>query len=69
MNGVQRAVEIAGGQSALARLLGSSRQAVWFWLRGDRNISPKFALKIEAETAGQVTREQLRPDIYPPRAA
>lgn len=30
-----------------------------------RPLPPKFALKIEQVTEGKVTRQQLRPDIYP----
>ena len=32
---------------------------------GHRNASGKLALKIERETAGMVTRHDLRPDLYP----
>lgn len=70
MNGaIQRAVALLGGQKATAARIGATRQAVWYWLRGERNPSPKFVLEIERQTNGAVTRENLRPDIYPPRAA
>ena len=51
MNGeIVRAIELLGGEKSAAACLGSTRQAVWYWLRGERNVSPKFVLKIEAET-------------------
>lgn len=66
---ISRAVVLLGGSYATASRIGSSYQAVWYWLNGHRKISPRFALEIERQTNGVVTREQLRPDIYPPRAA
>lgn len=66
---LMRAVGLLGGEIKAAERLGTTRQAVRNWMVGYRMISHKNALKIEAETDGEVTRENLRPDIYPPRAA
>lgn len=64
---MQRAVRIVGGQAALARACGKGcrQQHVWNWLNRDRQIPAEFVLAIERATGGQVTRHQLRPDIYP----
>ncbi len=62
---LQRAVRIAGGQSQLARRIGGKvRQGyVWKWLRRGRPPAERV-LAIERATEGQVTRYELRPDIY-----
>lgn len=58
-----RAVEIAGGQSAFARLVGVSQPTVWAWLDKSRPLPAEFVLKTEAETG--ISRHDLRPDLYP----
>jgi len=57
-----KAVEAAGGTSALARQLGISPQAISQWTR----VPAERVLDVERATGGQVTRHELRPDIYPP---
>jgi DNA-binding transcriptional regulator YdaS (Cro superfamily) len=63
---LSRAVDLVGGQAALARLLNTRQQAVWNWLnRGDR-VPAEFCPAIERVTRerGQViTCEDLRPDV------
>lgn len=73
---IQRACDIAGGQSALARLLINPRtkkpltpQAVQYWCRDDNVVPAEWVLPIEAATENQVTRYELRPDLYPRTAA
>lgn len=56
------AKEIVGSQGKLARLLGISPSAISRW----DQCPIERVLAIEAATSGQITREQLRPDIYPP---
>jgi DNA-binding transcriptional regulator YdaS (Cro superfamily) len=58
---MNRAVEAAGGKSALARRLGTSRQAVDQWPR----VPAERVLAVEKAAGGAVTRYELRPDIYP----
>jgi len=62
-----KAVEIVGGQSAMARLCGVKQGHVWFWLNKRKGKLPaELALLIEHVTHGAVTRHDLRPDIFPP---
>lgn len=63
---LQRAVELAGGQAELARLIGGKvRQAhIWNWLHRDHRIPGERAVQIEEATKRKVTREQLRPDLF-----
>lgn len=53
-NSIQKAVEILGSQSALARACGVSQPTVNLWLKGG-GISVTLAQKIENATNGQVT--------------
>jgi DNA-binding transcriptional regulator YdaS (Cro superfamily) len=57
-----KAIHRAGGVRALARALGIVHQAVSHWQR-----TPVRRV-IEIERLTGVPRQQLRPDIYPPRA-
>jgi DNA-binding transcriptional regulator YdaS (Cro superfamily) len=58
-----RAVAIAGGQSATARICNKSQSAVWKWLQSERSLPAEHVLAMEAATG--VHRHLLRPDIYP----
>lgn len=58
---LKKAILIIGGAAQLGRELGISRQAVIMW-----KICPvRRVLDIERLTKNQVTKHQLRPDIYP----
>lgn len=64
---LKRAIEIVGGQLALAERLGPPiRQAhVWKWLnRTRRGVPAEYCRRIEELTGGQVTRYELRPDVF-----
>jgi len=52
-------------QSELARRVGVSQGMVWQWLNGRRRIAAEKVLVIERATDGLVTRQELRPDLYP----
>lgn len=56
------AVLAAGSQSALARAVGVSPQAVQQWVDSGR-VSHRKVLDVERATG--VSRTRLRPDIYP----
>lgn len=61
---LDRAIEFAGGQTALAKLLNVSPQLVWQWAKDKRPVGPLKAKAIEELTGGAVKRHELRPDIY-----
>lgn len=61
---VARAIQIAGGQKALAQLLNVSPQLVSQWLHRRRPVGPARARAIERALFGQVTAQQLRPDVF-----
>jgi DNA-binding transcriptional regulator YdaS (Cro superfamily) len=59
--GLEKAIEKAGGIRPLARLLGISAAAVSQW----RQVPSRHVISIERLTG--IPREILRPDLYPPR--
>ena len=62
---LERAIELVGGQSALARACGIKQGHVWAWLNKTSKCPAEHVLSIEEATGGTVTRHQLRPDLYP----
>jgi len=52
------------GQTGAARLLGVSQGLVWQWLHGETKITAERAIDIETKTAGEITRQELRPDLF-----
>lgn len=69
---LQRAIEAAGGQTALAagltKVMGRTiRQGhIWGWLNRSGVIPAEYVLSVERVIDGKVNRHELRPDIYPP---
>jgi len=56
--GKQKAIEAAGGITALARELGIDHNAIRRW----HNVPDKWIIRIERLTL--IPREELRPDLY-----
>jgi DNA-binding transcriptional regulator YdaS (Cro superfamily) len=68
-DGLKRAIELFGSQGRLARALVERgfqvRQAqISNWLNRDKFVPAQACPHIECLTNGQVTREQLRPDVF-----
>ena len=62
MSALERAINYAGGPSGLAKAIGVLPQHVNNWKR--RGVSVRACIAIEHATNGEVTREELRPDIF-----
>lgn len=62
--GIKRAVELFGSQTALAKRIGVGQGVVSYWLYDAKDVPPKRAVQIEAVTNGEVTRKELRPDLW-----
>ena len=62
--GIKRAVEVVGSQTQLAERIGVSPQFVSQLVKGVRPVPAALARKIEEGTGGQVSRADLRPDIF-----
>ncbi|WP_200911269.1 transcriptional regulator [Sphingomonas sp. Leaf62] len=60
---LRSAVDAAGSQSAMARIVGCSPQAVSKWVNRGKVCPAEYVLKVEAATG--VSRFDLRPDVYP----
>lgn len=60
LKAVRRAVDLAGGATKVADYFHISPQAVSKWLR----CPDKRVIKLEALTCKQVTRYELRADIF-----
>lgn len=61
LDALKRAIELAGGSSAVASRFNIKRQSVEGW----EICPPTRVIGLEELTWGKVTRHQLRPDIYP----
>lgn len=60
---IARAISLMGGQSSAARLLKVSQVAVWQWIHRI-GVPAERCAHIEAATNGQVTCQELRPDVF-----
>lgn len=65
LGALERAIAIAGGQSALARAMGLRQCHVWSWLKRNKRVPASQVIKLEKAVNGIVTRHDLRPDLYP----
>lgn len=64
LEGIKRAIECVGSQTALAQHIGVTPQFVCQLANGTRPIPAALVRKIEQATAGAVTCHELRPDIF-----
>ena len=62
---VKRATQIVGGVGVFCQALGLTRQAIHKW---GRDVPRGRCFEIEDITGGQVTRFDLRPDMFPPES-
>lgn len=62
---LERALEKFGSQAALAVVVGRTQQAVSEICRRGSAVPAEWVLPIENATNGEITRHELRPDIYP----
>ena len=69
MSALQKTIEIVGGRVALAKAINVTPQAIYQWLHGKTQMDPVHARSIELATKGNVTRYDLRPDVFGPPPA
>lgn len=75
LDALKKAVELAGGQSALAREATRhapkgrtlTQKTIWKWLNRARGPVPTdvWTIPIELAVEGKVSRHELRADLYP----
>lgn len=66
-NAVKKAVELGGGPSKLARLLGKdySQSQISNWVYRNKRVPARHVILVEKALEGKITRYDLRPDLYP----
>ena len=52
-----------GGYVVIAKKLGLTPQAVYFWAKIDK-VPAKWIQQLSKMTNGRITKEQIRPDLY-----
>ena len=52
-------------QTEFGKRIGVTQGMVWQWLNNERRVSAEKVLAIEEATNGEVSRHDIRPDIYP----
>lgn len=65
--GLEKAIIEAGGQVALATLLGIRQSHISNWKNRGKRVPAEWVIKIEKATG--VPRHELRPDLYPVESA
>jgi DNA-binding transcriptional regulator YdaS (Cro superfamily) len=64
MEAMVRAIEISGGVTKLALLIGVSRQMIFHWKTGNQIITVERAIQVEEKLKGQIKFKDLRPDVF-----
>ncbi len=64
---LEKAVLLAGSQVAFAKLCGVKQPYVSQWLKRNRSkgLPVKYVIAVEKGLNEKITREELRPDLYP----
>jgi DNA-binding transcriptional regulator YdaS (Cro superfamily) len=62
---LRQAKVILGSQAAVARIVGVEQPSVHYILAKAEKVPAEWCIPIEKATDGQITRHQLRPDLYP----
>ena len=61
---LRKAVEIAGGQVALAKAINVSQPRIWNWIHRDHSIPAEYVLPICQAINFQLQPVDLRPDVF-----
>ena len=62
---IEKAIGKAGSEAKLGKATGYTQNAIWQAKRRGK-VTPEMAIKIDEATEGDVSKEQLRPDIFVP---
>lgn len=62
---IDAVVRLAGGQAELARRCQTSQPRIWQCVHRNLRVPADLVIPLERAVQGQVTRHQLRPDLYP----
>lgn len=61
---LQKAIDKAGSQKALAEAIGISQQGVSYIITGAKKVPAEVAVAIDRFTDGEVSKADLRPDLW-----
>ena len=61
---IERAIAKLGSEAKLGSACGCSQAAIWKAKRAGR-VSAEMAMAIDRATGGEVSRADLRPDLWP----
>lgn len=64
LNAIRKVIDLVGGSSELARRCDVRAQAIQYWLKIGK-VPAERVLQMEKMVKGEVSRHDLRPDIYP----
>ncbi|MCS6159251.1 MULTISPECIES: helix-turn-helix domain-containing protein [Shewanella] len=59
MSAIEKAINIIGGQTALAKKLGIRQSYVWNWIHRHRQAPAKYIRAISSATHGLVSVDEL----------
>ena len=57
---LRKLIGLAGGMKSLADKLGVTKSSLSSW----KHVPTRHVLKAEAEFSGQITRHEMRPDLF-----
>jgi len=60
---IEKAIDIAGSQMALAKRCGKAQSTISDWLSGKKKISPEHVHSLVNATDGKVPAYEFRPDL------
>lgn len=61
---IERAVKAKGSQAKLAEAMGCSQQQISYLLNQATSVTGEMAVSIDRATLGQVSKHELRPDLF-----
>ena len=67
---IRAAIERAGGYVSVAKTMSKDGhyvypQLILSWINSERKIPAKWVIPLESALGGEVSRNDMRPDIYP----
>lgn len=62
---LKHAIVMLGSQGEVARAVGVKQPSVSFIVTKGERVPAEWCIPLERATAGEVTRHELRPDLYP----
>ena len=65
INALKRAISLIGSQTKAAEIVGVKQPTMSWTVNSGERVPAEWCIPLETATQGQVTRHELRPDLYP----